>query len=189
MHGGKTPRGIASANFKTGRYSKDLPTRMASRYREAQEDSDLLVLRDDIALVDTRITDLLSRVDTGEAGVLWKTLKKAYDDYRAATIKKDALAMADALQTIEASIKQGNADYVTWSEVIDLVDRRRRLVESERKRLVEMQQTITTERAMALLGAVVDTIRKHVADRDTLVAISNDIGKLVVIEGVEATTS
>src|SRR5258708_37054514 len=40
-HGGKTPRGIASPNFKHGRYSKSLPARMRERYEEALADPHL----------------------------------------------------------------------------------------------------------------------------------------------------
>lgn len=43
-------------------------------------------------------------------------------------------------------------------------------MESERKRLVEMQQVITAEQAMTFLGAVVAAIRRYVTDRDTLAA-------------------
>src|SRR5690349_13713695 len=75
LHGGKTPSGIASPQYKTGRYSRVLPTRLQSRYDAARTDAALLELRDDISLLDARLEDLLSRVDTGESGVLWASLK------------------------------------------------------------------------------------------------------------------
>ena len=68
---------------------------------------------------------------------------------------------------------------VEWFAVEQALDLRRRLVDSERKRLVDMQQLMTTEQAMTLLAAVVDTVRKHVHDRHALAAISQDISRLV----------
>lgn len=62
-HGGATPRGIASTNFRHGRWSKDLPAQLASRYEEARHDPELLSLRDEIALVDAQISTVLSGAD------------------------------------------------------------------------------------------------------------------------------
>src|SRR4051794_20502728 len=70
-HGGASLPSIASPTLRTGRYSKDIPTRMAARYQEAQADPELLMLRDEIALLDSRLSDVLSRVDSGESGAVW----------------------------------------------------------------------------------------------------------------------
>ncbi len=179
-HGGKTPRGMASANTKSGRYSKDLPTRLAARYDEARHDSELLVLREDVALIDARLADVLGRVDTGESGEKWRQLRQAWNAYEGASEGKQG----EALAWLGALITVGTSDYAAWSDVRCLLQERCKLVESERKRLVEMQQVITAERAMVLLAMVTDTIRRHVLDRDALAAISADLGKLVVREAV-----
>ena len=181
MHGGNAAIGIASATFKTGRYSKHLPTRMAARYRDAQRDTELLVLRDDVALLDARLADVLGRVDSGESGRAWSGLKTAYDAMLDANRAGDTGAMRAALLEVGDLIRDGAADWAAWAEVRSLLQDRRRLVESERKRLVDTQQMITTERAMVLLGAVVDTVRRHVTDRAALVAISTELGALVDI--------
>src|SRR5688572_15172438 len=68
LHGGKTPRGIASANFKHGRYSSALPDRLVGRYLQAVSDPELIALHHDIALVDAFISDVLPRLDAGESG-------------------------------------------------------------------------------------------------------------------------
>ena len=63
--------------------------------------------------------------------------------------------------------------------MISLVEQRRKLVESERRRLVELQQTITVERALVLVGAIAGIIKAHVKDRAMLAAISADLERLV----------
>src|SRR4051812_32142589 len=78
MHGGATPRGPALPQFKHGRYSRSLPTRLAAQYEAAQSDPVLMELRDEIALNDARLADLLGRVDTGESGSLWGAAAKAH---------------------------------------------------------------------------------------------------------------
>ena len=62
-HGGRTPRGVASPNFKTGRYSRSLPGHLVADYERAINDPTLLSLRDDIALNETMITTLLQQLD------------------------------------------------------------------------------------------------------------------------------
>ena len=61
LHGGKTPIGAALPQFKTGRYSKYLPARLAERYHEAERDPELLSLRSELALVQARLAELISK--------------------------------------------------------------------------------------------------------------------------------
>ncbi len=179
MHGGATPHGPDLPQYKTGRYSKYLPARLAGRYQEAQADSELLALREEVVLTDARLADVLKRVDTGESGELWRNAKGAFENFKSAQGKGDIDKSREALTDLSALLTRGQDDYATWDEVGKLLEQRRRLVESERKRLVEMQQMITAERAMLLISAFVGIIRNHVTDRATLAAISADVGRLV----------
>jgi Flp pilus assembly protein TadD len=178
VHGGATPRGIASPHYKTGRYSKVLPTRLAARYAEAEHDPQLLELRSEISLTDARLADLLVRVDSGESGALWQALLTARGDLLLARKAGNAKEQADALNTIIELISKGHADYRAWSEIAAVLEQRRRLVESERKRLTEAQQTLTIEKAMLLIGAIGGIIKAHVTDVTTLRKISADISAL-----------
>jgi hypothetical protein len=85
MHGAKTPRGPDLPQFKSGRYSNFLPTRLAATYRNAAKDPELLSLHSEIALLDARMAELLGRVDTGESGALWGTLQKEWATCRRCT--------------------------------------------------------------------------------------------------------
>ena len=185
VHGGMTPSGIASPHYKDGRYSKVLPTRLAARYSEAQRDPALLELREDVALLDARLADLIARVDTGESGALWQSLMTARKELLDAKRRSDQVDQAIALNTIVGLIAEGHADYRAWGEVGSVLDQRRKLVESERKRLQEAQQTLTVEKAMLLIGAIGGIIKAHVHDRTTLSKISADISALTTIEAGE----
>ncbi len=179
MHGGKHPRGIASPHFKTWRYSKHLPSRLAAQYIAAESDPRLLELRDEVALTDARLADLLGRVDTGESGALWAQLKQARADLLLAQRASDKAKQVEALNLIMDTISQGHADYRAWAEIGGVIEQRRKLVESERKRLIDMQQTLTVERAMLLIGAISGVIKAHVHDRTTLAAIGRDIESII----------
>src|SRR3972149_6206199 len=77
IHGGKSPSGVASPHFKTGRYSKDMPLHLAARYQQAVHDPQLLSLRDDVAVCESRISELLQRVSTGDERTRWDALRAA----------------------------------------------------------------------------------------------------------------
>jgi hypothetical protein len=87
--------------------------------------------------------------------------------------------MQVGLRKLEGTLAKGANDYAAWGEVINLFEQRRRLVADERKRLVEMNQVITAERAMLLVGAIIDIIKRNVEDRKILANISRDINTIV----------
>lgn len=182
LHGGLTPRGLAHPNTKTGRWSKDLPTRLAARYQESLQDPELLNLKEDIALIDSRLAEILENLQDGDTRKLWQDLKEAFGRFEKATINEDKAEQRLSFLDIKRLIQQGNSVYLSWMEAYGVIDQRRRTVESERKRLVEMQQTISYERAMLLIGALVGVIRRHIDDPTTLSAISQDIRAITVID-------
>lgn len=179
MHGGKSLVGIASPTFVTGRYSKHIPTRLAAKYHESQSDPDLLNLRSEIALLDSRMADVLEAVSNGEAGELWKRLKEALAEYDKCRGKNAEAERHDAFNQIRWLVNEGYQEYMSWMEIRTIAEDRRRLVDSERSRLKDMQQMITSERAALLIGALTASIRKHVTDRDALAAIAADLRALV----------
>lgn len=179
FHGGKTPGGIASPHFKTGRYSKYLPARLSDRYHESLTDPDLLELRSEIAVLDARMGELIERIDTGESGAAWVAARLALQQYNESELDGDKAKKVAAMRQLEEALERGAADYAIWSEIAAMTEQRRKLVESERKRLVDMQQVITSDRAMLLIGAVVDIIRRNVTDRAMLSGINSELTALL----------
>jgi hypothetical protein len=171
LHGGKTLVGPASPHFRTGRYSAYLPERLRARYEQAEGDAELLNLRGEIALIDARLVDLLSRVDTGESGQLWADLRRAHQEFKVAKRGEDVARMHTALARMEHLIDSAVQDHVAWAEIGALIEQRRKLTESEAKRLVTLQQMLTAAEAMAIVHRLVDIVTRHVPDRQALSAI------------------
>jgi hypothetical protein len=77
MHGGRSLVGSANPAYKTGRYSRLQPKGLRERFEALQEDPELLSLRSDITLVDSRIGELLDQLDPGPepwASPVWATV-------------------------------------------------------------------------------------------------------------------
>lgn len=182
LHNGRALMGIHNPNFKTGRHSRDLPTRLAGRYEEAMRDVELLNMRHEIALLDVRISEVLEQLTSGESGELWKNLQAYLQDYDTAMVSSapDAgMRVAAAFQRLRDCIQHGYEDWQTWAEVRTLIDDRRRVVDSERSRLKDMQQMISAEQLMTFIGAFTDIVRRNVPDPRQLEAISTDIRHLI----------
>jgi len=170
--------GPASGLYKHGRYSRFIPSRLLARYRDAEEDAELTSLRSELALVDARLADLLARVDTGESGARWWALMKAHRAFRHAKASGDVGRMQAALAGLELHLEAGTHDYAAWKSIIELIEQRRKLAESETRRLATLQQMISAEQAMLLMGVVVDIITRHITDREVLSNIVTDLQRL-----------
>jgi hypothetical protein len=179
MHAGRTLMGLAAPRPQTDRYSKFLPTRIAAEYERAALDPEPLALRHELAVVDVRINDLLGRVEVGEAGRLWRHARAAWQTMKHREAEGRPLVQTRAARELDGLLAQAVGDYAAWHEIIQLIEQRRKLVETEAKRLVAMQQMMTKEEAMRWLDTIVAILTRHIADRETLEKISLDLNALV----------
>jgi hypothetical protein len=179
LHGGKSLRGLASPRWTSGRHSQALPAGLQDAYERALADPDLLALRSELALVDVRIDDLLQGLGRGESTDLWERLGAALEPLETAQREGDAATACAALGELLDVVHEGTAVGATWAAIFDALERRRRLAETERRRVEALQATLTAEEALALIGAVAASVKAHVTDRAALQAVSNDVERLL----------
>lgn len=173
FHGGKAHTKFMRTGM-AGRYSKDLPSKLLERYQESVKDPKMLELRDEIAVVESRLGELLQRIDTRESGVAWKKLQELYNDLSIALKTKNTSLATSIMNDMGKIINHGAGEEKNWEEVMKAIRSRKSLVESERRRLVEMNQMITAEQAMTLIGFVISTIKTYVKDVEALANISRE---------------
>ena len=170
-HGGRSLRGLSHPGIKHGRYSKDLPTRLAADYHTALADPDLLSVRQQIAVQEARYRELLRRLQEGDAGTIWPALLKAQAAFRQARTASNIPAMHATMGEIEALIDQGQQDYALWQAIGQASDRLAVLRLTEHKRLVDLKQVVTADKALLLIGMLTAMVReiviKYVGDDRT----------------------
>jgi hypothetical protein len=181
MHGGKTPRGFALPQTKTGLHSKDLPTRLAVRYEAALADPELLSLRSQVAVLDAREGELYAGLDRGEAGAIWQALGVAVAELEEARATNSTKKMAVALASITSLVRQGASDAQKWVELYEVIGLRRSVAESERKRLTDMEQMFTAKQGLLLAAALVAAVKRAVDEH-----VDDDKLRAVVIEATRA---
>jgi hypothetical protein len=184
VHGGKSPKGLASPSFKTGRYSKYMPQRLLEQYHTALEDTELLALNEEMALVEARLADVLSRVDTGDSTRFRTNLSNLRSRYMKAMGRRDQDKAAQALTDILSEIVRGSVDSAAWAEVGTLLEQKRRLGESERKRRMDMEQIITSGEAAVFVTALHSSLRtrayEYFAEHPSLESYLQAVGEDIV---------
>ena len=174
-HGGKSLSGIAHPNYQGKGYSKYLPIGLLDTYHEFIEDPEKLALDNQIALVDTYMTQLIESLGDYSSPELWEQLQQQVIDYHKATDAERKNLLAYILQTIESG-----ASYVSkWDTLHKAMEQRRKMVESERKRRIETEQVIEADKAMLVVSGLLESVRRNISDRDTLTAIQTDFIRLI----------
>jgi hypothetical protein len=193
IHGGKSLVGINSPTFKHGRFSKSIPARLSESYHEVLADPNKLALDNELAVLVARNEELLAALDSEGSARLFKRLRdtmsamdRASRDARTARERGNQEAenrhsqkQAELLNELRRMILRGASEVERWDELRTNMDAQRKLAESERKRLVEAHQVATVEEIMALMGALLAIIKKHVPDPATQRAIGYDMDALV----------
>lgn len=178
LHGGKTPGGIASPQYKHGRFSKYMPKHLLDRYDEAMNDPELTHLRSDIAVIDSLLADKLQSLDVGESESLWlraRELAKEYRDTHSTDGDGFGGREPDAIfAELEAVLHSGQTRLDIFAEIQPILEQRRKTSESENKRLKDLNQTMSAEQAIALVRVLADSVKRHVADQKIVQAISED---------------
>lgn len=185
-HGGKSLAGPLSPSYKDGTYSRYLPARFSELFK-ALEGRDLLDLTEDIKLLHTRLMDVAKRVDSGESGERWKEASKAYDEARKAQSEGDPQKMAAELNTLGQILKLGLSDWDAWEKIEELVVKKTKVVESQRKRAVEAHEMLAAQDARAMMRAITEGLKRAVEEnvtddqikRKIFVAASSEFARLV----------
>lgn len=184
VHGGATPYGPFSANYKGRDRSSRLPRGLTESYLEARADPDLLSLEHEIAVIDAREDQLMEQLRDGGADALYGDLKGVYRDLRAAIKREDVAGQVRLLMQLGELIDQGAEASKTWDRFIAVTEQKRRLVDAERRRRMDMQASVAVEGVLMLITTLSEIIRarvfEFVADRDgvarpLLTAIANDL--------------
>lgn len=86
----------------------------------------------------------------------------------------DSAAIRENLLAIGDPAKRGVDDDRTWGRILRLIERRRRLVESHRKREAELNLTVTRSEVVKFAQLFLETVTRHVFDAPTLKAIADE---------------
>jgi len=110
--------------------------------------------------------------------MLAERFQRAYEDPKLLELRSEIALLEVRMSQLREALDE-NPTGPAWTEIIELFENRRKLVESERKRLVEMGQMVTVEQVNGILGAVLNSVLGNVSDKKALGAISADVARLI----------
>ena len=174
LHGGASPRGVDSPNWRGRGYSRDIPSRYLARLDQILEDPELAGMRQELALIDARMGELLSRLDDGDTKEAWARVEEVMNSLDDA-IEAKPIEGEDPYEMLlergrkiagilHTTVQEHRADGKTWDELYEVVDLRRRVSQAETKREVDLSGSLTAKQAMALVAAIRAAISETVTD-------------------------
>lgn len=161
FHAGAVPQGELSQLVTNGRYAKNLPTYMRQDYQNSVNDPNQTSCVDAIALCDARIIELSGELDdSSDNGFSWKELSSVAN--RIMTDADQPSKLAKHLEVFQDMMRQGQNKGLLWQSLSQTLEMRRKIAETETKRLVVMNQTIPATAAVEVLSNLCHAFRRNV---------------------------
>lgn len=194
-----TVAGPSHPSFRQGLYSRALPQGLSRIYQECAADPELLSARQDVALLQTRIVEVLQGLERGETGALWERLASQVTDLQAsvrATVAsieqgdreglRNALgALRGLARGLEETVQKGAEHASAWTELQSLIEDKTRVQAREWKRLVDMQAVLSANEVLTLVLAVAHSVKRHCPDVQVQQRIVEDIRILLQTHEIE----
>jgi hypothetical protein len=151
-HGAGRPSNPAGRAPVTGKFSKFLPTRFIEQFEQFLTDPEFLTLGNEMALIDTRIAELLGMLEGADVKMAWAKVRSvAYN-----------LGNIAACQDLKQA--QDIAAHEIWEGIRDFVEQRRKLADTERRRMVDAKKYLTLQQANSMMAYIIDVVLKNVND-------------------------
>lgn len=178
--------GIASGRFKHGRYSRYLPTGLRKQYEESKHDPQLLSHEPDLRLIDLHLQELVNKLDKEDPYKALQAIKEAWGVFQQSRTNPN-IDSAECLHRVDKEItKEHGQKEEIWAQIQEVLEMRRKILESENRRIRESQTTMSGEQCMALVEYLVECMRGSVnlyADRllasKILQKLTADIGAII----------
>lgn len=193
MHGSNSLSGLNHPNAKKVidnggeplKYGKSIPARLLKVYQEGIENPDITGHKDEIALMEARVVDLMEQLEEGGAAELWREARKLMAEYKKTKSFNAALA-ANYLEQLAEVIEKGNHEIGAWEQAIKVVEQRRKLASSHHQQLVQASQLVPIGKVIEMLAAIAVVVQAKVTDTHAIQAILLEISNQLDGDIIEA---
>jgi hypothetical protein len=181
-HGGKALKGIDCPQFKTGlwsaqrrRFSKVAPTLLA-KIDEMRDDPELFSLRDDTAYITALMEVRAEAASEGISIEHYENLKRQFNICKSLLFTPE---FAPEFTTLGNMMDEGIDLYEANKGVLELIERRADLIETEQKMMQGKAYSLEVDQAFSLIMQVLSVIKKCVTDAEQMAAINQGVLKLI----------
>jgi hypothetical protein len=181
VHGGAIRRGLANPKTTSGRYSLDLPTRVAARYESALSDPNLLSVRDDIALLQAAIADVMAEIKVAESRPDFDAILETVETMATNWQSWDWTRMNAELGKLKGLIENKQSQRGAMREIRELIKEKANLVSQENRMLLDREQMISVEQFLMAMRAMGSAVRRLVDDPKVLRSIDVEFRRLATV--------
>ena len=181
-HGGPSP----SRNYwgkgrgmTTGAGSSFQITRLAAKYNEMRKDGKLLSNRHSVEIIDHRVMQLVERIDANDAPDRLNKLQKLWNEMRELEENKRDLEASLIKVAIDEQFAKAREDYLSWEQMFNALDVRRKMIDSEVKIAKDMHAIMTAEDGMDLAKKLLACVLQVVNEPNQLKAIQFEFAKII----------
>lgn len=174
VHGGLTPKGPASPNWKTGKHSKyNLAGKLQVAYEAALDDPDLASLRHELAALDAMVADMADGLE-GTDRHAWAKLKANQAAIRESIQAGDAGALNAAMDGQDELLEAGQRRVQLVFDLADLMEKRSRIAAREHRRMVQLDVMVRFDELLVRIGMLMEAVRNHVRDNTAIALIATE---------------
>lgn len=140
-----------------------LPKDLAQKYELILSDPALVELKTDIAFTESRIQTVTSQIaEIKEGRGILRVIKKIIDS-TAQDLKHGRVSPMTALESIKILVNKQWSTHLLWEEVYALTEQKRKLVETESKRMKDLDAYLTPEQAFGIVSSLVAIANDYVS--------------------------
>lgn len=162
LHGGKS---TGTGQLTHGRHSKYAPERWLPGYLAALQIGDnVLSLNEDICLIEGQLEELLRGMNRAGHADLWDDAQKSFRNLDSAIRRGDKDGMRESLASLRTALESGSGLALNEQKWLQLVEAKRRLAETEAKRLKNAHDSLSKEQVILFLARVANAIEMSVRD-------------------------
>lgn len=175
LHGGTMGSGPAHPTFKHGRFSKVLPKNLLAKYHESANDPELLSHQDELRLVDAHLGDLVEALSRAEQR---NVTEEAIDAWKLFTKAESTALKVQGYERLHALLGTRKAEHPPqWSEIREVVDLRKKILQAETTRLKELDGFMRKEDVLIVRAFTIEAIRRGV-----MAFVNADLGERIIFQ-------
>ena len=163
----------------TGAGSSFPLTRLAAKYNEMKKDGRILSNRHSITIIDHRVMQLMERIDADDVPDRLNKLQKLWNEFREMEAIGNNIEANRVKKEIDTQFAAAREDYLSWEQMFNALDVRRKMVDSEVKVAKDIQAILTAEDAYELVAKLLASVIQIVNDPNKLKQIQYEFTKIV----------
>jgi len=185
LHGGKTPNGSASANFKHGLFSGAIPDDIRESLRERATDPNIIANTESLAVMDWRLSNVLAAMH--EHGLPeYNAMGRVRDEIKEAQATGNHSSVDDGLASLWGLIDEGIAAENAWAAFERTAKTRANISETERRRIRDAMDAITRKEFIDFITGFHNFYLSLITDLDDLDRVDEYIDRMGLPIGAQA---